>query len=158
MDHLSLIKQHYYISQKLGIDNKWVFEALSKEILDLQTSLFKLTTKSQASKAMAKPRDENPMTKLQHQLATNNLLVHHFSKFMQLAELADVRVISNVDDEKTFSTLTFMKPKLRNQLVGHLDIVIYMFVQDFFTKETFPFQVAIMNWNDGNKVRIGMNA
>jgi hypothetical protein len=40
----------------------------------------------------------------------------------------------------------------------HLDIAIRMFVQDFFTKETFLFQVAIMHWNDGNKVRIGMNA
>jgi hypothetical protein len=33
-----------------------------------------------------------------------------------------------------------------------------MFAQDFFTKKTFPFQVAIMDWNDGDKVKIGMNA
>ncbi len=51
-----------------------------------------------------------------------------------------------------------MESKLRNQLAMHLDIAIRMFVQDFFTKETFLFQVAIMHWNDGNKVRIGMNA
>jgi hypothetical protein len=43
-------------------------------------------------------------------------------------------------------------------LVGHLDIAIRMFAQDFFTKEIFPFQVAIMDWNDEDKVRIGMNA
>jgi len=107
---------------------------------------------------MAEPKDENPMTKLWRQLATNNLLVQHFSKFMQLVKLAVIQVINNVDDERTFSALTFMKSKLRNQLVGHLDIVIYMFVQDFFTKKTFPFQVAIMDWNDGDKVKIGMNA
>jgi hypothetical protein len=33
-----------------------------------------------------------------------------------------------------------------------------MFAQDFFTEETFPFQVAIMDWNDGDKVKIRMNA
>jgi hypothetical protein len=114
--------------------------------------------KNHISKAMAEPRDENLMTKLWCQLVTNNLLVQHFSKFMQLVELAVIQVINNVDDERTFSTLTFMKSKLRNQLVGHLDIVIYMFAQDFFTKKTFPFQVAIMDWNDGDKVKIGMNA
>jgi hypothetical protein len=54
--------------------------------------------------------------------------------------------------------IAFMKSKLQNQLARHLDIVIRMFAQDFFTKETFPFQVAIMHWNDENKVRIGMNA
>jgi len=63
-----------------------------------------------------------------------------------------------VEDERTFSTLTFMKSKLRNQLVEHLDIAICMFAKDFFTKETFPFQIAIMDWNDGDKVRIGVNA
>jgi hypothetical protein len=70
--------------------------------------------KSQASKAMVEPRDENPMTKFWCQLATNNLLVHHLSKLMRLVELAIVRVISNVDDEGTSSTLTFMKSKLQN--------------------------------------------
>jgi hypothetical protein len=132
VDHLSIIKRHYYISQKLGVDRRWVSKALSKEILDLQTSLFKLTMKSQASKAMVEPRDENPVTKLWCQLATNNLLVHLLSKFMQLVKLTIVQVISNVEDERTFSTLIFMKSKLHNQFIRHLDIAIYMFAQDIF--------------------------
>jgi hypothetical protein len=64
VDHLFIIKQHYCISQKLGVNGKYVFEALLRKILDLQTFLFELTMKSQASKAMAKPRDENLMTNL----------------------------------------------------------------------------------------------
>jgi hypothetical protein len=33
-----------------------------------------------------------------------------------------------------------------------------MFVQKFFTKENFPFQIAIGDWNDGDKlIRIGVN-
>jgi len=129
VDHLSLIKRQYYISQKFGVENKWVFKALSREILNLQTFFFKLTMNNQASKVMAKPRDENLVTKLWHQLATNNLLVHGLSKFMQLAKLVIVQVINSVEDERTFSTLTFMKSKLHNRLVGHLDIAICMFVE-----------------------------
>ncbi len=158
MDHLSLIKRQYYISQKFGVENKWVFKALSREILDLQTFFFKLTMNNQASKVMEKPRDENLMTKLWHQLATNNLLVHRLSKFMQLAKLVIVQVINSVEDERTFSTLTFMKSKLHNRLVGHLDIAICMFVEKKFTEKTYPFQVVIMDLSDGDKVGIGMNA
>jgi hypothetical protein len=77
---------------------------------------------------------------------------------MKLIELAIVQVINNVEDERTFSTLSFMKSKLKNCLVGHLNITICMFTHDFFTKEIFPFHCAITNWNDGNKVRVGVNA
>jgi hypothetical protein len=59
--------------------------------------------------------------------------------------MAIIQVISNVENERTFSTLTFMRSKLWNQLVGHLDNVIGMFIQDFFTKDTFSFQVAIVD-------------
>jgi hypothetical protein len=33
-----------------------------------------------------------------------------------------------------------------------------MFAQDFFSKETFLFQVVVIDWNDEDKVRIGVNA
>jgi hypothetical protein len=46
---------------------------------------------------------------------------------MWLAELVIVQVIGSVEDERTIFTLSFMKLKLRNQLVGHLDIVVHMF-------------------------------
>jgi hypothetical protein len=38
-----------------------------------------------------------------------------------------------MEDEKTLSTLTFMKIRLRNQLWEHLDLVVHMFAQPFFT-------------------------
>jgi len=50
-----------------------------------------------------------------------------------------------------------MKSKLQNQLAKHLDIEICMFVQKVFIKKTFPFQIAITNWNYGNKFKIGVN-
>jgi hypothetical protein len=57
-----------------------------------------------------------------------------------------------VENERTFSILTFMKSKLHNQLARHLHIAIRMFTQDFFIKEKFLFQVTIMDWNDRNKL------
>jgi hypothetical protein len=77
---------------------------------------------------------------------------------MKFIELAIIQVISNVEDEKTLFTLSFIKSKLRNCLVGHLNIAIHMFPQDFFTKETFPFHHAITYWNDGNEMKAGVNA
>jgi len=77
---------------------------------------------------------------------------------MKLVELAIVQIINNIEDEKTLSTLTYMKLQFYNHLVGHLNIVIQMFTHDFlFIKIFFPFQVTIINWNDEDKVRVGIN-
>ncbi len=62
-----------------------------------------------------------------------------------------------MEDEQTFSTLTFMKSKLQNQLAKHLDIAICMFVQKVFINKKFPFQMAITNWNYADKFKIGVN-
>jgi hypothetical protein len=94
---------------------------------------------------MVKLKDENLVIKLWHQFTTNNPFIQHLSKFMQFVEPTIVQVIRNVEDEKTFSILTFMKSKLQNQLAMHLDITICMVVQNFFTKEMFPFQVIILH-------------
>jgi hypothetical protein len=54
-----------YPPKKLGTSfGSWVFEPLLNDILDLQTSTFKLTTKTKAHKAMEELKDENHVTKL----------------------------------------------------------------------------------------------
>jgi hypothetical protein len=63
---------------------------------------------------MVELKNENPLMKLWHQLATNNLLVVYFYEFMKLAKLVIVQVIRSVEDENTFSTLSFMKSMLWN--------------------------------------------
>jgi len=62
-----------------------------------------------------------------------------------------------VKDEQTFSTITFMKPKLQHQLAKHFDIAICMFVQKVFIEKKFPFKIAITNWNYGDKFKIRVN-
>ncbi len=51
-----------------------------------------------------------------------------------------------VEDERTFSTLTFMKTRLWNHLCEHLDLVVQMFPQPFYTIDTFPYDDAITTW------------
>ncbi len=54
-----------------------------------------------------------------------------------------VMVLGNVEDKCYFSTLSFMKLKLRNQLTTHLDLVVKMFVYDHYILDAFPFEDAI---------------
>jgi hypothetical protein len=70
---------------------------------------------------------------------------------MKLVQMAIVQVVGGIKNERIFFMLTFMKSKLQNLLVSHLNIVIYMFVQDLFINDTLNFQAFISNWNDGDK-------
>ncbi len=72
--------------------------------MDLQTSLFKLTMKNQAFKAMKSQEMKTlGITKLWHQLARNNLLALHFFGFIKLAQMVFVLVIGYIENERTFS-------------------------------------------------------
>jgi hypothetical protein len=53
-----------------------------------------------------------------------------------------------VEDERTFSTLSFTKTRLWNYLCEHLDLVVQMFAQPFYTVDTFPYDDAITTWTE----------
>jgi hypothetical protein len=55
-------------------------------------------------------------------------------------------VLGSMEDEQTFSTLYFMKSKLRNKLNEHLHVVVRMYSQTFFTLENFMYNVAFEEW------------
>jgi hypothetical protein len=42
-------------------------------------------------------------------------------------------VLGSVEDEQCFSTLSFTKNKLNNQLTTHLDLIVCMYAQFFCT-------------------------
>jgi len=55
-------------------------------------------------------------------------------KYIKLVDVVVVQVIGWTKNEHTFSTFSFMKSKLRNRLTTtHLDLMLYMFLQHFFT-------------------------
>jgi hypothetical protein len=41
-----------------------------------------------------------------------------------------------------------MKDKLCNQLGPHLEMIVHMFAQKFFTKENFLYHKAIISWKE----------
>ncbi len=65
-------------------------------------------------------------------------------------------VLGSVEDECCFSTLFFLKSKLHNRLIKHLDLIVRMFVDDHYTLDSFPFGDAMKDWND-NKVSYAIN-
>ena len=103
--------------------------------------------KSNARAAMLPPFDVNPLTKVWRVLHSNiNSLTKNFTKFIKLAEIAVIHVIGSVEDERTFSSLTFLKSKLRATLVDYLEVALGMYSQRVFTLESFPYQRVFEDW------------
>jgi hypothetical protein len=67
------------------------------------------------------------------------------SKYIKLVKIAVVQVLDVMKDERCFSPLSFMKNKLRNQLTTHLDVIIQVFAQRFYTRDSFPYY-QIIEW------------
>jgi len=127
---------------------------LDARTLGLQSSLFKLTMKSNSAWAMEQPRDVNPVTSLWGKVGQNGLMLSRLSEFFKLSNLAICAVLGSVEDERTFSTLGYMKSKVRNRLAGNLDTCVKLFAQPWYTQETFPYGAAIAHWSDARK-RLG---
>jgi hypothetical protein len=81
-------------------------------------------------------------------MANSQILKLKMFELFKLVELIIIMVLGDVEDERIFSTLTFMKSKLKNQLTTHLDLIVKMYAQDFFTLQNFPFYIAITEWNE----------
>jgi len=64
------------------------------------------------------------------------------SEIFKLAKIAIVQLLGLVEDEHTFSTLSFMKSKLKNHFNEHLHTVVGMYSQTFFTLNTFPYDTC----------------
>lgn len=56
----------------------------------------------------------NPLTKLWRVVENSGMLSDGLSEYIKLAEIAVVLVLGSMEDERNFSTLSFMKDKLRN--------------------------------------------
>jgi hypothetical protein len=82
---------------------------------------------SNAKKIMdSNVKSANPLTKLWRVVDTSSMLRHGLSEYLKLAEITTVLVFGSVEEECTFSTLSFMKDKLLNRLQTHLPLVVSM--------------------------------
>jgi hypothetical protein len=94
---------------------------------DLQRFYFVLFTKNKSQVVTTLTHDINLFTRLWKGLTTNQILFHHTRKYINLIEIATIKIIGSMEDEHTFNNKSFMKSKLRNRLTTHLDLVIHMF-------------------------------
>jgi hypothetical protein len=73
---------------------------------------------------MLKLFDINSLTKLKRTIFSSQIFEQKIYEYIRLDELVVMQLIGLVEDEKSFSALTFMKTKLKNQLTKHLELVI----------------------------------
>ena len=114
----------------------------------MQVVLFKLIVKRHAAKAMEEPNSSNLVTKMWQKLGCNAFLLSKLNEYMKLAKIVVTAVLGSCKDERTFSTLSFMKSKFWNQLHGNLDTCIQLFSQGWYNLEFFPYHEAFDNWRE----------
>lgn len=153
--HIFVIKKHFATTKRIsvGADKREVKEPINGQAPAQQQSFFKLTMMQNAEKVMAKPCDVNPMTKQWKKLNTNPLLCNRISEWFKLAELAIVTVIRSMEDERMFSTLSWMENKIKNRLGKHLDFAVFLYAQPFWTRESFPYSAAYDEWKSSGHRR-----
>jgi hypothetical protein len=76
---------------------------------------------------MEEPTNENPLTKLWRKVGQNALMINQLNEFLKLMDVAITAILSSMDDERTFSTLGYMKSKLCNRLGCYLDTCVKTF-------------------------------
>jgi hypothetical protein len=117
----------------------------------MQTTLFKQMMKENAFKMCRQPITINPVTQLWRSIDANSYLRISLSEFLKVAEIAIAMVLGSVQDERTFSTVSFMKSRLRNRLTTNLELTFAFKSQSFFSLEDFPYDAAYESWRDETK-------
>jgi hypothetical protein len=55
------------------------------------------------------------------------ILKEKLLKFLKLVEISIVITLGSIEDERNFLTLIYIKNKLKNRFIVHLDMVIRMY-------------------------------
>jgi hypothetical protein len=103
---------------------------------------------------MKPPLDCNPWSRMWTLLTINQIICSKLLKWLKLVELSMAMVLGSVEDERCFSNLSIIKIKLRNWLIAHLDLVVWMYAQSFYIIKTFMFTITIKSWNHQKDQRV----
>jgi hypothetical protein len=57
-----------------------------------------------------------------------------------------VHVFGSIEDEQYFNYIAFLNKKMWNRLNNHLQLVISMYAQKFFTLHNFPYEDTYEMW------------
>lgn len=155
--HLTVLKDFYGESRYVEKDGTRtaVPPVLDRFKLEAEQPLFKMAMLANSTWAMEPPplsHDpskpwENPVTKLWRRLDANSALSTSFPEYIKLAQIALIHVLGSVEDERAFSSLSFLKDKVRNKLDGdHLGLVVGMHNQTVYSLTSFPYEECFKQW------------
>jgi hypothetical protein len=82
--------------------------------------------KAQARSYMLPPFDKNSFTRLWDIVSGSAVLSKMIPEYLKLTEIGCAFVLGSVEDERTFSSLKFLKSHLRNRLEDKLPLVVRM--------------------------------
>ena len=88
----------------------------------------------------------NPLTKIWRLFDANSTLSKCFLEHLKLVEIAVVHVLGSVEDERTFSSLSFLNDKIRKRLDTNLQLVVGMHGQQIYNLQTFPYYDCFKQW------------
>jgi hypothetical protein len=74
---------------------------------------------------------------------------------MCLAKIAITTILGSFKDERRFSSLKFIKSKLRSWLEGNLDTIVRVFSQGYYDLESFLYAESQMLTSIGEQPRSG---
>jgi hypothetical protein len=121
---------------------------LDRRSLENEACTFNATMLNFSPQVMAsdKIKQENPLTVLWNMIYRSTFLTGSIPEFCKGSKIAVVTVVTSVEDERTFSTLSWMKSKVRNRLNVHLDCTLRLFSQPWYSVSTFPYMDAVDHW------------
>ncbi len=119
-----MIKEAYFHPKKVGNFDIWVPRVLLVVAFDIEQSMFKLSMKSNAVDAMAKPINVNRIFCIWCTLLTSKVLSSSFPKYFKLAKINMVQVTANVEDECYLNSLVFCKSKSQNRFTTNLEHIL----------------------------------
>ncbi|KAH7405300.1 hypothetical protein KP509_15G064700 [Ceratopteris richardii] len=91
------------------------------------------------------PSNLGAMTKLWKKLDISPFLKESMSEYFKVANLCITMILGSVEDERLWSSLTFIRNATRNRLNKNLDTCLRLFVSKS-DLETFPFEEAYPIW------------
>ena len=160
--HLDTLKNWYCNTIVLGtgVDKEVILGIFDQWSLDSQQGYFKIAMKSNDPAAMEPPYDFNHLTRIWRTISASRVLSYGFPEYLKLVEIALVHVIGSVEDERVFSSVSFLKTELRNSLDPHLGVVVGMYSQNIYTLQKLSYDVGFDSWTNAAPVngRYGLTA
>jgi hypothetical protein len=125
--HLSVIKQWYAVPKTILVDGmqQQCEPILDSWGLDSEQGYFKIAMINNHAATMLPPYNVNPLTRLWRVLDAASVCL--YPEYRKLAEITVTHVLGSVEDERCFSSVGFLKNKLRNPLDNNLEVVVGMY-------------------------------